>query len=79
MAARRTPTRPRRSDTGNTDGDTGDDVTGYAITGGADQSFFSIVPATGVLTFRTAPNYEDPKDSDTGNTYVGDQRRGGAG
>ena len=53
-----------------TDGDTGDDVTGYAITGGADQSFFSIVPATGVLTFRTAPNYEDPKDSDTGNTYV---------
>ncbi len=53
-----------------TDGDTGDDITGYAITGGADQAFFSIVPATGVLTFQSAPNFEDAKDTDTNNTYV---------
>ena len=39
------------------DGD--DTVTGYAIAGGADASKFAIVPATGVLTFDLAPNYED--------------------
>ena len=53
-----------------TDGDTDDDITGYAITGGADQAFFSIVPATGALTFKTAPNFEDAKDQGTNNTYV---------
>ena len=53
-----------------TDSDTDDDVTGYAITGGADHAFFSVVPATGALTFKTAPNYEDAKDQGTDNTYV---------
>ena len=53
-----------------TDGDTGDDVTGYAITGGADQSFFSIGVTSGALTFDAAPNFEDAQDSDTGNDYV---------
>ena len=53
-----------------TDSDTGDDVTGYAITGGADQSFFSIGAMSGVLTFKTAPNYEDAQDQGTNNTYV---------
>ena len=53
-----------------TDGDTGDDITGYAITGGADQTFFSIGATSGVLTFKTAPNFEDAKDSDTDNDYV---------
>ena len=66
-----------------TDSDSDDDITGYAITGGADQAFFSIVPATGALTFKTAPNFEDAKDQGTNNTYVvtvtGDQRHGGAG
>ena len=52
------------------DSDAGDDITGYAITGGADQAFFSVVPATGVLTFQSAPNFEDAKDTDTNNTYV---------
>ena len=32
------------------DADTGDDVTGYAITGGADQALFEIGATTGVLT-----------------------------
>ena len=52
------------------DSDSDDDITGYAITGGADQAFFSIGATSGVLTFDAAPNYEDAKDSDTDNDYV---------
>ena len=52
------------------DSDTDDSVTGYAIQGGADASTFSIVPATGVLTFASAPNFEAPADADTDNGYV---------
>ena len=53
-----------------TDGDTDDDVTGYEITGGADQSFFSIGATSGALTFDAAPNFEDAQDQGTNNTYV---------
>ena len=53
-----------------TDGDTGDDITGYAITGGADQAFFSIGATSGALTFDAAPNFEDAQDQGTNNTYV---------
>ena len=55
-----------------TDADAGQTPT-FAITGGADQAKFSIVGATGVLTFATAPNFEAPTDlGDTAgnNTYV---------
>ena len=52
------------------DSDGGDNVTGYAITGGADQGAFSIGSSSGVLTFDAAPNYEAPSDTDTNNTYV---------
>ena len=52
-----------------TDGDTGDDITGYAITGGADQAFFSIGATSGELTFKTAPDYEMPSDAGTDNVY----------
>ena len=52
------------------DSDTGDSVTGYAIHGGADASKFSIAPASGVLTFASAPNFEAPADADTGNDYM---------
>ena len=52
------------------DSDTGDSVTGYAIHGGADASKFSIAPATGVLTFASAPNFEAPADADTDGDYV---------
>ena len=45
-----------------TDADEDDGITGYAIITGADGSQFSIVEATGVLTFKASPNYEDPKD-----------------
>ncbi len=52
------------------DDNAGDNVTGYAIQGGADASTFSIVPSTGVLTFASAPNFEAPADADTDNGYV---------
>ena len=55
-----------------TDSDADDAVTGYAITGGADQTFFSIGATSGALTFDAAPNYEDAKDQGTDNTYVVD-------
>ena len=53
-----------------TDSDSEDAVTGYAITGGADQSFFSIGATSGVLTFDAPPNFEDPKDQGNDNTYM---------
>ena len=52
------------------DSDADDSVTGYAITGGADQALFEIGATAGELTFKTAPNFEDPQDSGTDNTYV---------
>ena len=51
------------------DSDTTDDITGYALNGGADQALFSI-NNSGVLTFQAAPNYEDPQDAGTDNAYV---------
>ena len=51
------------------DSDADDSVTGYAITGGADMALFEIGAATGVLTFKSAPNFEDPEDSGTDNGY----------
>ncbi len=52
------------------DNDADDSVTGYAIRGGADASKFSIEASTGVLTFASAPNFEDPKDDDADGDYV---------
>ena len=52
------------------DSDSDDSVTGYAIQGGADALKFSIVEASGVLTFASAPNFEAPADADTDNDYV---------
>ena len=44
-----------------TDANSGDSVTGYEITGGADSAKFAITNA-GVLTFIAAPNYDSPGD-----------------
>ena len=52
------------------DNDTDDNITGYAITGGTDQDFFSEITSAGVLSFDEVPNFEDPEDSGTDNTYV---------
>ena len=42
----------------------------YSITGGADGALFSIVGATGVLTFTAAPDFENEADADANGTYV---------
>ena len=52
-----------------TDSDAADSVTGYAIAGGADAATFSIVAATGELTFVAAPNHEAPTDAGGDNEY----------
>ncbi|MDQ1195402.1 cadherin domain-containing protein [Agrobacterium sp. SORGH_AS 787] len=41
----------------------------YALAGGADANLFSIDSSTGVLTFRTAPNFESPADAGNDNHY----------
>ena len=45
-------------------------MTGYTIEPGEDGSTFAIVAATGVLTFRSAPNFEAPTDGGGNNNYV---------
>ena len=45
------------------DTDPGDEVTGWAIVGGADRFQFSIASDTGELSFREAPDYEAPGDN----------------
>ena len=58
------------------DADSADSVTGYAVTGGADQAKFAIVADTGVLTFAAAPDFEDPQDAASTNAVQrgGEQR-----
>jgi Domain of unknown function (DUF4347)/Cadherin domain/Right handed beta helix region/Laminin G domain len=41
----------------------------YTIVGGADAALFTIDPATGVLTFNAAPNFEAPADAGANNVY----------
>jgi VCBS repeat-containing protein len=41
----------------------------YSISGGADQAKFSIVSGTGVLTFLSAPDFENPTDVGANNVY----------
>ena len=53
-----------------TDDDTGDDVTGYALQGGADQSKFTFDPSTRELVFASAPNFEDLRDADRDGAYI---------
>ena len=54
-----------------TDVDTQDRVTGYSIspTAGEDSARFSITP-TGVLRFKTAPDYERPTTATRNNEYI---------
>ena len=52
-----------------TDEDAGDTVS-YAVTGGADQARFDIDAASGVLTFKDAPDHENPTDAGGNNTYM---------
>ena len=45
-----------------------DDIT-YSLTAGADMGQFSIDDDTGVLSFSTAPDFENPADADEDNVY----------
>ena len=49
--------------------DGADRVTNYTLTGGADQDRFEINSA-GVLTFKDAPDFEDPRDNGRNNEYI---------
>ncbi|MEQ9577408.1 MAG: Calx-beta domain-containing protein [Marinoscillum sp.] len=51
-----------------TDADAGTSVV-YSISGGDDQTRFSIVSSTGVLTFVVAPDFESPNDAGADNVY----------
>ncbi len=42
----------------------------FSLSGGSDQSLFSINSSTGELSFNTPADYEFPADSDKNNTYV---------
>ena len=44
------------------DWDEQDEVTGYGIAGGADGALFAVDEQTGELSFREAPDYENPAD-----------------
>ena len=47
------------------DWDEEDEVTGYGIAGGADGGLFSVEADTGELSFREAPDYENPSDAES--------------
>jgi hypothetical protein len=51
-----------------TDLDSSDTKT-YSIYGGADAALFQINSSTGVLTFKTSPDFESPTDADRNNIY----------
>ena len=53
------------------DDDSGDEVTGWSIIGGADQTQFSITSDTGDLSFQEAPDYESPTDVVSGDPPSG--------
>ena len=51
-----------------TDPDAGDTIS-FTISGGADASLFKIDSSTGALSFKSAPDYENPADSNKDNVY----------
>lgn len=48
---------------------TSDQEVTFSIAGGDDAALFTINSSTGVLEFLTEPDYEDPQDADSNNTY----------
>ena len=56
--------------TGFTATDIDNDALTYSISGGTDQTFFTIDAATGALTFIDRPDFENAQDSDQDNIYI---------
>ena len=52
-----------------TDADLPAQTLSYSISGGADAARFTINAATGVLSFASAPDYENPADAGADNVY----------
>ena len=55
------------------DPDAEDEITGYAITGGADQALFELGGAStplDMLRFKAAPDFENPQDANKDNIYT---------
>ena len=52
-----------------TDVDDGDTLT-WSVESADDGDKFNIDSSSGALTFKTSPDYENPQDTDTNNTYV---------
>ena len=48
----------------------GNETVSYSISGGADQAKFDLNATTGVLTFKTAPDFENPASAGSNNAYV---------
>ena len=53
-----------------TDADVPTQTTTFAIVGGADQAKFQIDSASGVLSFKAAPDFDAPGDANADNVYV---------
>ncbi len=49
---------------------TANETVTWSLSGGTDQELFTIDSSTGALSFKTAPDYENPTDSDTNNSYL---------
>ena len=45
------------------------DSLSYSLTGGADQTLFNIDPDSGAVSFKSAPNLENPTDANDDNVY----------
>ena len=45
------------------------DTVSFSIIGGADQGLFSLDSSSGAMTFKQAPDYENPTDDGTNNVY----------
>lgn len=52
-----------------TDADSPAQALSYSVIGGADSALFVVNPTTGDLTFISAPDFEQPKDSGADNVY----------
>ncbi len=49
---------------------TANETVTWSLSGGVDQTKFSINSSTGALSFNSAPDYENPTDADSNNTYI---------
>lgn len=49
--------------------DSDGDALSFALSGGEDSAKFSLAKSTGILAFKTAPDYEKPGDAGSDNTY----------